>query len=83
MIFGTHLALLALVNLLLWIEVRSAATRDWIVGSFLTLASFVAALAIGVVRPEAAQYFWYAGFVLPRVGRTVTRRISTKISGGP
>jgi uncharacterized membrane protein len=75
MIYGTHLALLGLTNLLLWIQVRSAAPPGRILGSSLTLASLVAALTIGVVRPEAAQYFWYAGFVLPWVGRRIAQII--------
>ena len=45
-------------------------------GPSLTLALLVAALAIGVVRPEAARYFWYAAFVLPWVGQRVMRMIS-------
>ncbi|MGD0472337.1 MAG: TMEM175 family protein [Candidatus Velthaea sp.] len=76
MIYGTHLALLGLVNLLLWIEVRNVAPPGRIVGSSLMLVSLVAALAIGAVWPAAAQYFWYAGFVLPWIGRQLTRRFS-------
>jgi uncharacterized membrane protein len=76
MIYGTHLALLSLLNLLLWIELRDVAHRGRIVGSSLTLASLVAALVIGVVRPGAAAYFWYAAFLLPWVGRRLAQRRS-------
>jgi hypothetical protein len=65
-----------LVNLLLWIEVRSAAPRGRIVASSLTLALLIAALAIGVVHPGAVRYFRYAAFVLPWVGRRLKRMIS-------
>jgi uncharacterized membrane protein len=75
LIYGTHLVLLALVNLLLWGEVhRKPLAQIRIPGAFLTLASFLAALAIGVVRPDLAQYFWYAGFAMPWLGRRFTWR---------
>lgn len=75
-IYGTHLALLDFVNLRLWIQLRKVAHRGRIVGSALTLASLNAASAIGMVRPGAAQYFWYAAFALPWFGRRLERRIS-------
>jgi hypothetical protein len=80
MIYGAHLAPISLLNLLLWIEFRrSAGVRERIVGSSLTVLLFVAAVPIGAVRPQLAQYFWYAGFALPWLGRRLTR----KFSGSP
>jgi uncharacterized membrane protein len=73
LIYGTHLVLLAFVNLLLWGEVhRKPIAQIRIPGAFLTLASFLAALAVGVVWPRIAQYFWYAGFAMPWLGRRFT-----------
>jgi len=74
MIYGGHLALIGLLNLLIWIEVqRKTVVRGQIVGSSLTLVLFVAAVAAGAARPELAQYFWYAGFAMAWLGRRLTR----------
>jgi uncharacterized membrane protein len=76
-VYGAHLALISLLNLLLWLEVRrSAGVGERIAGSFLTLVLFVAPVAVGAVRPELAQYFWYAAFAMPWLGRRLTRKFS-------
>jgi hypothetical protein len=65
-VYGAHLALISLLNLLLWLEVRrSAGVGERIAGSFLTFVSFVTAVAVGAVRSELAQFFWYAAFAMP------------------
>ena len=88
MIYGTHLVLIAVFNLLLWIDVhRSVAVRPQIVRSSAALSLLVAALAIGTVWPRIAQYVWCAtlatsllgpGPVMPdraaQVARAVRRR---------
>jgi len=55
MIYGAHLTLIALVNLLLWIEVhRSVVARLQIVRASPALILFVAALGVGAMRPALA-----------------------------
>jgi uncharacterized membrane protein len=76
MVYSTHLSLIALVNLLLWIEVhRSAAAHVQIVASSLALGLFVTALAVGALRPEFALYFWCAVFVTTQFVPTIARRL--------
>jgi uncharacterized membrane protein len=76
MIYGAHLTLIALVNLLLWIEVpRSAATNLQIVQSSLAIALFVAALGVGAMRPDLALYIWIAVLAAPLLARQVVRRL--------
>lgn len=61
MIYGAHLSLIALVNLLLWIEVHhDVPARLHIIRSALALASFIAALAVSASRPDLALYLWIA-----------------------
>jgi uncharacterized membrane protein len=58
MVYGVHLALISVLNLLLWIEFRRRpVVRARIVGSSLTTVLFVGAVAVGAVRPWLAQYF--------------------------
>jgi uncharacterized membrane protein len=74
MVYGMHLVLISVLNLLLWMEFRRRAiVRERIIGSMLTTAVFVGALAIGAVRPWLAPYFWYAGFAMPWLGRRLCR----------
>jgi uncharacterized membrane protein len=81
LIYGAHLVLLAFVNLLLWGEVhREPLAQIRIPGAFLTLASFLAALTVGVVRPHLAQYFWYAGFAMPWLGRRFSGKAASESS---
>jgi uncharacterized membrane protein len=76
MIYGAHLALIAVVNLLLWIDVhRGAAAHAQILRSSVALALFLAALAVGAIRPQLAQYLWFAVFATTLMGRGLTRRI--------
>jgi uncharacterized membrane protein len=76
MIFGGHLTLIALVNLLLWIDVhRSVVAHTEVLRSSAALALFVAGLAVGAVRPYFAQFFWYSVFVTPFISSNVTRRL--------
>jgi uncharacterized membrane protein len=75
-IYAAHLMLIALANLLLWIEVhRRVAAHLQIVRSSLALATFVAALAVGAFWPWLALYFWLSVFVTQRIGPFATRRI--------
>jgi uncharacterized membrane protein len=75
MIYGMHLCLIGLVNLLLWIGVhRVAAAHLQVVRSALALALFVAALAVGAVRPDLALYVWFAVLAIPLLAHRITRR---------
>jgi uncharacterized membrane protein len=75
-IYGVHITLIALVNLLLWIEVhRSVAAHLQIVRSALALTLFVVGLAIGTVRPDLALYPWFLVFAMPQVSRYLLPRL--------
>jgi uncharacterized membrane protein len=75
-IYGAHLTLIALVNLVLWFEVhRVVAAHAEIVRGMLGLTLFVAALAVGQVRPDLAQFVWFSVFATPWLGGVLTRLI--------
>jgi uncharacterized membrane protein len=75
MLYGGHLALIALVNLLLWLEVRhSVIAHVQIVRSALALGLFVTALAVGAVRPGLALYLWVTVPAVSLLARYVVRR---------
>jgi uncharacterized membrane protein len=75
-IYGTHLMLIALVNMLLWMHVhRSIAAHAQIVRSVLALALFVVALALGTVKPVIAPYLWFAVFATSFIGSGLARRL--------
>jgi uncharacterized membrane protein len=76
MIYGAHLLLIALVNLLLWIEVhRTVGAHLQIVRSSLAVALFVVALAVGAMRPDLALYLWVAVLATPPLAPYLTRRV--------
>ena len=76
MIYGVHLLLIALVNLLLWIDVhRRVAAHAQIVRSSLALTLFVLALVVGAIRPDVVPYLWALVFATSLVGPKLTRRI--------
>ena len=76
MLYGSHLTLITLVNLLLWIEVhRSVAAHQQIVRSSLALGLFVAALPVGAMRPDLALYLWITVLAAPLLARPITRRL--------
>jgi uncharacterized membrane protein len=75
-IYGGHLLLIALVNLLLWIDVhRSVAAHAQIVRSSLAVALFVLALLLGSIRPVFAPYLWLAVFATSFIGPELARRL--------
>ncbi len=75
-IFGTHITLLAVVNLLLWVDVhRSVAVHLHVVRSSLVLSLFVIGTAVGIARPSVAQYFWLLSFAVPLLRTNLTRHI--------
>ncbi len=75
MIYGTHLLLIALVNLVLWIEVhRTTASHLHIVRTSLGLAFLTLALAVGAMRPDLALYFWFGAMATSLIARPLTRR---------
>jgi uncharacterized membrane protein len=77
LVYSTHLVLLGSVNLLLWIGVRREPLgRDRLVGAWLSFGVFATALAIASVWPDVARYVWYAAFVMPWLGRRLTRKKS-------
>jgi uncharacterized membrane protein len=74
-IYGSHLMLIALVNLLLWIDMhRSVAAHAQIVRSSLALALFVLALVLGTIMPAVAPYLWLAVFATSFIGPDLARR---------
>ncbi len=76
MIYGAHLTLLALVNLLLWIEVRHGGGAGLqIVKSCLVLGLFAAALAVGTIRPDLALYLWIAVLAVSPLAHPVVQRL--------
>jgi uncharacterized membrane protein len=75
-IYGAHLVLIGLMNLLLWVEVhRHSVAHAWIVGSSLVLVLFITGLIVGQVRPVVAEYFWFAAFAEPLLRRPLVRWI--------
>jgi len=76
LIYGVHLTLIALVNLLLWIEVhRSVGVHLQIVRSALAVALFVVALAVGAMRPDLALYPWVAVLASSQLARHIVRHL--------
>ena len=74
-IYGSHLLLIALVNLLLWIDMhRTVAAHAQIVRSSLAAALFVLALLLGSIRPVVAPYLWLAVFATSFIGPKLARR---------
>jgi uncharacterized membrane protein len=75
-IYGTHLMLIALVNMLLWMHVhRSIAAHAQIVRSAMALALFVMALVLGAVKPVIAPYLWIAVVATSFIGANLARRL--------
>jgi uncharacterized membrane protein len=75
-IYGAHLMLIALVNLLLWIDVhRSNAVHAQIVRSALALSLFVVALVLGPMKPVIAPYLWFAVFATSFIRPNLARRL--------
>jgi uncharacterized membrane protein len=75
MIYGSHLLLIALVNLLLWIDMhRTVAAHAQIVRSSLAVALFVLALLLGSIRPAFAPYLWFGVFATSFIGPNLARR---------
>ena len=74
-IYGSHLLLIALVNLLLWIDIhRSVAAHAQIVRSSLAVTLFVLALLLGSIWPVFAPYLWFAVFATSFIGPNLARR---------
>ena len=75
-IFGSHLTLIAAANLALWIVVHRR-VEAWlgVVPATLALAVLGGALAIGLVRPGLAQYFWYIALAIQPAVRLVHRAV--------
>jgi hypothetical protein len=73
-IFGTHLTLIATVNLALWVGVHQQ-VEAWlaVVPAAVALTALGGGLAIGMVRPELAQYLWYFALAIPLLTRFVHR----------
>jgi uncharacterized membrane protein len=75
-IYGAHLALMALVNLLLWVEIhRRAAAHEQIVRSAIAFALFALAAPIGALWPRVAVYLWLAVLIAPRGSRFIARKL--------
>jgi uncharacterized membrane protein len=79
MIYGSHLFLLALVNLLLWVEVhRDVGAHLQIVQSSIAVSLLVAALAVAAMRPSLALYVW---FTVPTTPLLLSRHLTRQIYG--
>lgn len=75
-VYGVHLMLIALVNLLLWIDVhRSVAAHAQVLRSAVALALFVLALAVGAMWPDIAPYLWALVFATSFIGRNLARHL--------
>jgi uncharacterized membrane protein len=78
-IYGTHLMLIALVNLLLWMDVhRSTAAHAQILRSAVALSLCVLALVLGAVKPVIAPYLWFAVFATSFIRKDFARRLYGK-----
>lgn len=75
-IYGAHITLLSAINLALWFEVHRR-VEAWlaVIPSTLALVLLGSALAIGLIRPELAQYLWYTALAIPLLTRLVHRTI--------
>jgi hypothetical protein len=73
-IYGSHLTMIAAVNLALWVGVHRQ-IEVWlaVVPAALALAMFCGALAIGLVQPMLAHYLWYLALALPLLTRFMGR----------
>jgi hypothetical protein len=75
MLYGAHLTLIALVNLLLWWQVhRTTPAHLQVVRSSLALALFVVALGVAALQPSWSIYLWFAVPATPLLARYLTRR---------
>ncbi len=69
-IYSAHLTLISAVNLTLWIGVhRQVEAWAAVVPAALALMLLSGAFAIGLERPQAAQYLWYSAFAIPLLTR--------------
>ena len=74
-IYGSHLLLIALVNLLLWIDMhRTVAAHAQIVRASLALTLFVLALLLGAIKPAFAPYLWFGVFATSFISPNLARR---------
>ena len=74
-IYGSNLSLIALLNLLLWIDMhRTVAAHAQIVRASLALALFVVALVLGSIKPVFAPYLWFGVFATSFIGPKLARR---------
>jgi uncharacterized membrane protein len=74
-IYGSNLLLIALLNLLLWIDMhRTVAAHAQIVRASLALALFGLALLLGLIKPVFAPYLWFGVFATSFIGPKLARR---------
>lgn len=75
-IYGAHLTLLSGTNLALWIEVHRRVDA-WlaVIPATMALVLLGGALAIGLIRPELAQYLWYTALAIPLLTRHLHRAV--------
>ena len=77
MIYGSHLLMIALVNLLLWIDMhRTVAAHAQIVRASLAVAPFVLALLLGSIKPVVAPYLWFGVFATSFIAPKQARRLN-------
>jgi uncharacterized membrane protein len=65
-IYGAHITLLAIANLALWIDVhRRISVWRAVIPAIAAVIMLGSGFVIGLVRPWAAQYIWYAALAIP------------------
>ena len=75
LIYGLHLTLIAVVNVLLWIlALRGRHDPYSIVTALFPIFVFVLATGVASVAPEAAQFIWCLAFLSPFAGWVAARR---------
>jgi uncharacterized membrane protein len=75
-IYGSHLLLIALVNLLLWIDMhRTVAAHAQILRASLAVGLFVLALLLGSIKPVVAPYLWFGVFATSFIAPNPARRL--------
>lgn len=75
LLYGSHLTLLAVVNLWLWIEApRIAAVHGHLVRSSVALTICLVALAVGFAHPDFAVYVWLTIPAASSLSHPIARR---------
>lgn len=75
-IYGTHVTLIAVMNLALWLDVhRRVAVWLAVIPSAAAVVILGGGCAIGLFYPGVPQYIWYAALAIPLVTRSAHRAV--------